>query len=179
MAPPGDGSAPSLSTLPADTGMERLRRARNGRRVFLAALALVVLGGLSTFLGPRTSTVTASGGGYRLSLTYPRVSRPGLAIRWIAEISHPGGFTDPLTVATDSGYFNLFDFNNLDPVPVGQTTTADESFWTYDPPPGDVFRITMDGRIEPAQQFGKSATTVLKVKGDAVVQVHYSTWLFP
>jgi hypothetical protein len=179
MASSDGGPARSLVTTPAEVGMERVRRARNARRAGLAILALLVVAGLSTALGPRTTTASASAGGYRLAVTNPATSRPGLAIRWIAVVSHPGGFTDPITIATDSGYFNLFDFNNLDPVPTGQTTTADESFWTFDPPPGDVFRVTLDGRIEPAQQFGKSATTVLKVEGVRVVEVHYTTTVMP
>jgi hypothetical protein len=145
----------------------------------LAVLALIVLGALTTLLGPRTSTVSASAGGYSMTVTYPAMSRPGLAIRWIVEIRHPGGFNGPVTLTTDSDYFNLFDFNNLDPVPDSQTTEGHQSLWTFEAPPGDVFRVTMDGRVEPAQQYGKEARTTLTIAGLSPITVRYATRLSP
>jgi hypothetical protein len=147
--------------------------------VVLGLLALLVLASLSTLVGPRTARVSASAGGYRLSVTFPAMSRPGLAIRWIAEVDHPGGFQSPVVLATDSGYFNLFDFNNLDPTPDSTTTEAARSIWTFTAPPGDVFRVTMDGRVEPAQQLGKSTTTTLQIQGGPPISVHYTTSLSP
>jgi hypothetical protein len=145
----------------------------------MAVVTLLVLAGLSTMLGAHSSTVSARAGGYRISLTYPSLTRPGLAIRWILTIEHPGGFDGQVTVATTTRYFDLFDFNNLDPVPSGQQTDGTNSIWMFDPPPGDVLQVTMDGRVEPAQQWGKPATTALLVHDVPVVRVTYTTRVLP
>lgn len=42
----------------------------------------MLLVALSSYLGARTATASASGGGYTLTVTYPRITRPGLPIRW-------------------------------------------------------------------------------------------------
>jgi hypothetical protein len=164
---------------PWDIGIDRVRRARNERRVLLALLAALVLAGAAGLLGGRTSTVSASAAGYELSVSYPAVSRPGLAIRWMVVVRHPGGFAKPIDIATTSAYFNLFDFNNLDPMPSGAVTDAERSIWTFDPPPGDILRVTMDARLEPARQSGNGATTSILVEGLPVVSVSYRTAVMP
>jgi hypothetical protein len=168
-----------VPTGPWDVGVDRVRRARNERRVLLALLAAVVLAGAAGLLGARTSTVSASGAGYELSVSYPAVTRPGLAIRWMVVVRHPGGFAKPINIATTSAYFNLFDFNNLDPTPSGAITDAQHSIWTFDPPAGDILRVTMDARLEPARQSGNAATTSVLVEGLPVVSVSYHTAVVP
>ena len=64
-------------------------------------------------------------------------------------------------------------------MPTSQTVGGHDSYWTFDPPIGDVFRVTMDARLEPAQQYGKSATTAFLIKGVPIVRVHYTTVVFP
>ena len=179
MPPPTGGSPPRLPTAAVETDIRRARRARNGRRVVMGLLGVLVVAALTSFLGVHTSTVSGSGNGYSLTLTYPSVTRPGLAVRWILDVRHPGGFKGNVTIATTSRYFDLFDFNNLDPVPSSQTTDATSSIWVFDPPPGDVLTITMDARVEPAQQYGKSAVTELQLGGLRAVVLHYSTRVMP
>jgi hypothetical protein len=53
------------------------------------------------------------------------------------------------------------------------------SIWTFDPPPGEVLRITMDARLEPARQHGSEATTALLVSGVTAVSVSYQTRVMP
>ncbi len=178
MPPPTDGS-PRLPTAAVETDTGKARRARSARRVSMGLLGLLVVIALTSFLGVHTSTISASGHGYRLALTYPSVTRPGMAARWILEVRHPGGFDGPVTIATTSRYFDLFDFNNLDPVPSSQTTDTTSSIWVFDPPPGDVLTITMDARVEPAQQYGKSAVTELRVGGVRAVVLRYTTRVMP
>ncbi|HEV8420344.1 MAG TPA: hypothetical protein VGR13_03205, partial [Actinomycetota bacterium] len=74
---------------------------------------------------------------------------------------------------------NLFDFNNLDPVPSNQTTSADLSIWEFDPPVGDTLRITFDGRLEPARQHGSAATTSVLQDDLPVVSIRYQTRVMP
>jgi len=179
MPPPTGGSPPHLPTADVETDIGRARRARSARRVVMGLIVVVVVVALTSFLGPHTTTISGSGNGYRLTLTYPSVTRPGLAVRWVLEVRHPGGFDGKVTIATTSRYFDLFDFNNLDPVPSSQTTDGTNSIWVFDPPPGDVLTITMDARLEPAQQYGKSAVTELRLGGLRAVVLHYSTRVMP
>ena len=179
MPPPTGGSPLHLPTADVETDIGRARRARSARRVVMGLIGVGVVVALTSFLGPHTTTISGSGNGYRLTLTYPSVTRPGLAVRWVLEVRHPGGFDGKVTIATTSRYFDLFDFNNLDPVPSSQTTDGTNSIWVFDPPPGDVLTITMDARLEPAQQYGKSAVTELRLGGLRAVVLHYSTRVMP
>ncbi len=180
MSPVGDVKRfEDIPTAPRETDITHVRRARNARRVGLALLAVLVLLGAAGVFGTRTASVTASAGGYRITVFYPAITRPGLAIRWIALIERPGGFDGPIQLATTSTYFNLFDFNNLDPTPSSFTTTDVLSIWEFDPPPGDSMRVTLDARLEPARQHGSQATTSVMVHGLAAVSVHYQTRVMP
>ena len=58
-----------IPTSPDPTPLDRLRRARTGRRALVAGLAVILVLALSNLLGMRTESVTATGGGYRLSGT--------------------------------------------------------------------------------------------------------------
>ncbi|HEY3208627.1 MAG TPA: hypothetical protein VGL18_02370 [Actinomycetota bacterium] len=150
-----------------------------GRRILLAILTLFILLGASSLLGAHTSTREASGGGYDLKLVYPAVTRPGLAVRWILFIHRAEGFKGPVRVATTSTYFNLFDFNNLDPMPSKSMTSSELSIWEFDPPVGDTLRITFDARLEPARQHGSMATTSILENDLPVVSIHYQTRVMP
>jgi hypothetical protein len=168
-----------LGTAPWETGPKDIHRSRNLRRVLLVILALFVLAGAIGLLGARTTSVSGAADGYHLTVFYPSITRPGLAIRWVAIVEKDGGFDGPFQLATTSTYFNLFDFNNLDPTPAELTTTGVASIWTFDPPTGQSMRITMDARLEPARQHGSQATTSLMVGGVSVVSVHYQTRVMP
>lgn len=177
--PSSSGSRRARSTDPEQITLRVLRRSRLGRRVLLGIVAVFILLGASSLLGAHTSTREASGGGYDMKLVYPAVTRPGLAVRWILFVHRAGGFKGPVQVATTSTYFNLFDFNNLDPVPSKQTTSTDLSVWEFDPPVGEMLRITFDGRLEPARQHGSVATTSVLEDDLPVVSIRYQTRVMP
>jgi hypothetical protein len=166
-------------THPPDIPLERLRRYRAGRRVVVAALVGVLVLAVANVLGIRTESATDSGGGYRLAVTYGSVSRPGLATPWAVEVRHPGGFGGPIRIATTRRYLMLFDHNVFYPDPSKVTATRDDVILEFDPPPGDTFRVTMDGRIEPAEHVSQSARTALLVDGAAVASVNYTTKVVP
>jgi hypothetical protein len=160
--------------------LRRLRRSRAARRIILAALALFVGLGGSGLLGVRSGSVTASGDGYRLTVTYPRVSRPGLASPWNVEVEHAGGFgQDPVTLGTTADYFHLFDENGLDPDPSAGFSRGDLLVWEFEPPVGDTLQISFDARIGPAVQSGLTGRTVVLVDGRVVVEVIYRTSVMP
>jgi hypothetical protein len=171
--------AEGIGTAPAEVDLRRLRRARMGRRVLITILAVFVLLGLGTAFGARTRTASASGGGFDLTVRYPAVTRPGLAIRWIITVHRAGGFDGPVDLGITSRYLDLFDFNNLDALPSGTKTDGALTVWTFDPPVGDTLVVAFDGRVEPAQQFGKSATVAVLAGNVPVVSVAYRTRVMP
>jgi len=99
-ADPKTTSARTTGTEPEDALSEReARRFRNVRRVGIAFLVLLVALGASGLFGQKTKTVTATGGGYTLTMVYPSVVRPGVDVRFEIEVSNPHGFGDSLSIA--------------------------------------------------------------------------------
>ena len=145
----------------------------------MIVLAGVIALGLSGWLGVHTSTTTARSGGYELTVTFGRVSRPGLATPWSLEIRHRGGFDGPVTVSTNSKYLDLFDENGFDPQPSRSSATPDEVVWEFAPPDGDILGVSLDGRIEPGAQWGRTGETSVLVDGKPVVTARYKTWVLP
>jgi hypothetical protein len=170
---------PVGSTIPEPIPVERARRVRWLRRFGIALLAVFVLLGATGVFGARTRTVSVSTQGYTLTVGFPAVTRPGLAIRWWVEVYHPGGFDKQIELRTTRDYLDLFDENALEPVPAADFATSDLVIWTFDPPPGDDFRLTVDARIEPAVQAGVEASTVLVIDGEIAATVHYHTRVVP
>jgi hypothetical protein len=168
-----------FSTEPRPIELSRLRRDRTLRRGAIALLSVFLFVGLSGSLGAHTSVASAETEGYILTVTYPLVTRPGLPIRWEIQVQHPGGFSEPLRLATTFDYLHLFDISNLEPDASSATATRDQVIYVFDPPPGDTFRVSMDGNTEPDIHELPEAATGLVVGGRTVVQVTYSTRVVP
>jgi hypothetical protein len=147
--------------------------------MFMVALLGVLAIGLTGRLGVHTRTTTARGGGYELTVTYGQVTRGGLATPWSLEIRHPGGFDGPVTVSTNTKYLDLFDENGFDPEPSSVTATADSVIWTFDEPEGDTLGVSLDARLEPAVQWGRTGVTSVLVDNQPVVTAKYKTWVLP
>ena len=154
-------------------------RGRVARRVTIASLTLVVLLGLVGVFGEKTATVSTSGGGYQLSVTYARVSRAGLDTPWTVVVRRPGGFSGDMTLATTSDYFTMFETQGLTPEPESEVAGDRDVYQTFSPPPGDVLRVEYDAYVQPSSQRGRTATTTLIVDGRAVAKVSYRTRLMP
>jgi hypothetical protein len=168
-----------LPTSPEPTGLDRLRRARTGRRAILAVLLAILVLAAANVLGLRVGAVTAAGGGYRIAVTYAEVTRPGLATPWGIEVSREGGFDGPIRIATSRAYLHLFDYNVVHPQPAKETGTRELVIWEFDPPPGRTFRVSLDGRLEPTEHVSQSSSTSV-LEGDVpVVTVHYTTRVVP
>lgn len=135
--------------------------------------------GFANVFGIRTATASATGGGYALRVTYASASRPGLATPWSVEVRRPGGFTGPVTLATSSSYFEIFDENALDPEPSSSTSRGEAIVWEFDQPMGNVLTISLDARIEPKYKGGRQAVTSILEQGKEVVSVRYRTRIFP
>lgn len=167
-------------TTPEWGGPEQARRARTVRRVLLVVFAAVLALGALGFLGVRRGSVTASGGGYDLAVTYPRVTRAGHAVPLEIEVRRAGGFGDqPVTVRMSAGYFALFDENGVQPAPSKETATGSDLVWEFDPPPGDTLRVLFDTRTGPNRQRGRGATVAVLDGGVPVVSVSFRTRVMP
>jgi hypothetical protein len=183
-APPPEAPAPRpdvdfVPTTPEETDLSRARRARTVRRTFLTLLAAFIALGAAGRFGVRTATVTASGGGYELAVTYGQVTRPGLPTPWSFTLRHPGGFEGPVTVATTNRYLEMFDENGFDPQPTSSTATELYLIWEFEPPPGDTLAVSLDARLEPSVHWARSGETAVLENGRRVVVVRYRTWVMP
>ncbi len=168
-----------VPTAPEEPDLLRSRRARIARRLFMTGLFAVLALGLAGWLGVETATTTAEGGGYELTVTYGRVSRAGLATPWSLEVRHPGGFDGPVTISTNTKYLDLFDENGFDPQPSKSTATPDEVTWEFEAPDGDTLGVSLDARVEPGAQWGRTGETSVLVDGKPVVTAKYKTWILP
>ncbi|MEX2457980.1 MAG: hypothetical protein WD770_03230 [Actinomycetota bacterium] len=171
--------AHSIPTDPEDPGLPRARRARLVRRFGVVLLVVFVGLGASGVLGVRTTSVSASGGGYELTVTYPAVTRPGLASRWGFELTRAGGFDGPITVATTHAWLDLFDENGRNPAPSAETVDGDMLVWEFDPPEGDTLTFVFDARLGPSEQSGMTARTEVREDTAAIVSVSYTTTVMP
>jgi hypothetical protein len=173
-------SAPGRSTRPDDVPLDALRRARGFRRIGIGALALFILAGLLNLLGVRSATVSAEGDGYRLSVEYEEVTRPGLASEWIVEVRRDGGFDGPVTLATDATYFNRFDFNAHYPEPASVLPRGKEVLYVFEEIDGELLRVAFDGRASPTFVFALArGSTGLEVDGREIARVDYTTVVMP
>ena len=168
-----------VPTAPEESDLRRSRRARTVRRAFMSLVAAVVLLGLAGWLGVRSSTVTAAGGGYELTVTYAQIARPGLAAPWSLEVRRPGGFDGPITISTTSSYLDMFDENGFDPEPSTMTATAEQVIWEFEAPPGDVLSVSLDARIEPGVHSAKLGETSILEDGEPVATARFKTWIAP
>ena len=170
----------SVGTRPEDVSPARLVRARRYRRIGLVVLGLVVLAGLLNRLGVRRNVVSSEADGYRLTVEYASVTRPGLSTPWEVEVTHDGGFDGPVTLATNAAYFDRFDFNQFFPEPASTASRGDVVLLTFDGIEGDRLVVRFDGRETPTYTFGLAeATTALEIDGREVVRVDYTTVVMP
>jgi hypothetical protein len=169
----------------ADTA-SALRRRRLGYRltaaVLTALVALAVVDAVAPFgiYGVQTDTVSATGAGITLDVRYGTVSRPALATPFDIEVTSPGGFDGPVTVAVRSTYLAMWDENGLDPSPSAETSDGESTLWTFEPPDGDILAISFDARIEPAAQNGEAGrVAVLDEDGAELAAVEFTTRVLP
>lgn len=174
--------AESRSTAPPDVSIRRLRWARFLRRVFFVLICAIVVSGALDLLGVKSAEATGSGGGYDLTVTYDERTRPGLATTFEIEIRREGGFPGAVTVSMTSSYFDNFDFNGVDPEPLGGTSTAEEVVMYFEAPrTGDTMTIGFDARVQPNVQLrrAKATVSVLDDAGRPVASARVETLVLP
>jgi hypothetical protein len=170
----------STGTRPEDVPVDELVRARRYRRIGLAVLGVVVVAGLFNLLGVRREVVSDSADGYRLVVEYTRVTRPGLASTWKVEVSREGGFDGPVTLSTNSDYFDRFDFNQFYPEPASTASRGDVVLLTFEGIEGERLVVRFDGRATPTYVFDLArASTGLEIDGREIARVDYTTVVMP
>ena len=187
--PTRTGSTGWLKPAPAGSTTDRIKpdpgagaKAVWCRRAFIVLLAVLVALGLVGLLGVRSRTVSAqsSDGQVELSVRYAQVARAGLDVPFRITVRRQGGFAGDVTLASSSGYLDLFDRNAIDPEPSSATSTEDRVIWKFDQPPGDTLEVSLDMQVQAGRHWGRSGqVTVLDDSGQPIVSVTFKTWLVP
>jgi hypothetical protein len=154
-------------------------RSRAWRRGGVVVLVAIVALSLSGVLGQRTSTVSAFGGGYQLTVTYPAVVRPGVDVRWNVLVTNPNGFGKSLSIAINRHYLDIFDLNSIRPDADSATSTGDSIIYSWNSPPGRVFELALDAYAEYGEHFGLDGFSSVIANGRPVVIVRYHTRWVP
>ena len=161
------------------------RRRRALHLMTFAALAtilgLAVLDGVDVLdvYGVDEGVVRTQAGTARLSVDYPAVVRPALASPFAIRVDSTEGFTEPITIAVSRPWIASWDENGLYPTPSSETGDADWVIWEFEPPDGNVFVLSYDGRIEPALQSGRDGAVELRDGTEILGRVDFHTRVMP
>ena len=95
-------------------------------------------------------------------------------------MTRAGGFgDDPVVLRVSQSWFELFDYNDVEPQPAATTYAGGNVEWEFDPPPGDTLRVQLDGRIDPSSR-GRREAEAQVLSGDRVVaRATFSTRVLP
>ena len=168
-----------VSTLPEANPLENVRRSRAIRRIGLGLLLIIVVAALLGWAGPRPETAMAEASGYRLEVSHPSVSRPGLAIRLSIAVSREGGFDQPVRLILGREYIEALDFNAIYPDASAQIADDGHVIFEFDPPLGDTLTVDFDGRHEPGAEGLINGNVGVLEQGEPVVEVEFSTTVLP
>lgn len=166
-------------TAPTPVDLRVLRRARLLRRIGIGFLAAFVLCGAVGVFGIRTSAVSASGGGYRLTVDYPIADRPGQPATLVVTVQRSGGFPGSVALSISQSYLNLLDMNDVEPSPSDSRSSGQYVVWTFSKPDGDTLRVSIDAAIQLNTSLGESGTVRVLDQGTMVTEVHFHTWVAP
>ena len=154
------------------------RRFRNLRRIGIAAIAAIVILASIGALGQKTHTVTATGGGYTLTVTYPSVVRPGLDVRFEISVSNPSGFGKSLTLGFKRHYFDIFDLNSGRPDADNSWSDAFTIFYSWNSLQGTSFHFSLDMYAEYGEHFGvDGATSVIVGTRPVTTATYHTRWV--
>jgi len=149
---------------------------RGGTTVLLIA---VLACGVAGVFGVHSTTASARGGGYELSLRYAQTARAGMDVPWSLTVRRAGGFDEPIVIAVTTGYFEMFETQGWSPEPSAETQDGDRSYMTFDPPPADTLTVDFDAYIQPSSQQGSDGSVSLWQNGTDLVTIPFTTWLAP
>jgi hypothetical protein len=150
------------STIDIQPDLARDRHGLRGRRLAMLAIAVVVVLGAAGVLGVRSTTTRSHGGGYTLSVTYPRVTRAGIPAALRVEVTGDDPITEPVRLAITASYLDLFDEQGVRPEPSASTTSGSFLVWEFDPPlRGRRLTVRIDVIMETGRHFGQDGMVAL------------------
>jgi hypothetical protein len=173
-----DGPPRDIGTAPNDDGHTAQRRGLVGRRIFLGAIVIFVAAGALGLLGVRTATVEGSDGPVTARVRFGQIGRGGVAVPYAVTVTSASGFSGPIEITVDQSYLDLFDHNGIEPAPDATTSDGATVTWTFEQPPGREFTVTLDVRIGPSVQWGRTGHTVVEAEGRRISLSHHS-WVMP
>jgi len=151
-----------------------------GRRLGVALLVIVVGAGAAGLLGVRSATAHGTGGGYRLTVTYPRVARSGLDTPFRLSVHRAGGFDRDIVLRLNASYLHMFETQGFAPEPSDETADGRWLYLTFTPPASAAdFTVDYDAYIQPGSQIGKHGSVAVMAGTDAVASASFHTWLVP
>lgn len=161
-----------IPTLPDARTEHETRRARNWRRVGIAALWLMLAAAVLGWLGVRMATTAATADGWTLEVHAPQISRGALDAPITITVFHEDGFGEEVTLRLARTLFDHLDVNLIAPAPSAETGTAELVEWTFDAPDSTTLTITIDARLSPSEMPGveRLRFAVLE-RGEVVVEV--------
>lgn len=163
---------------PPDRAIASSSHSKRLRHLATAVLALLVLAGLSGYLGVRSTTTSTRTAELELAVEHALVTRGGLATPFEVTVRRPGGFEGPVELRVSSDYLDRFDENGFDPAP--DSARADGAFttWTWDSVEGDTHVVSIDARLEPGVHWRVGGVVEART-GGAVARVRIDTWVAP
>ena len=179
---------PAARGIPGDSTLHGVRRTEKGwparwaRGLAIVALVATVALAATGLLGVRTTTASASGGGFVLSVTYASAARAGLDAPLRVQVDRSDGadFDDDITLDINARYLSIFESQGFVPDPDKSAGLADSVRMTFDAPPtGSTFVMHFDAYIQPASQLGTDGWVRLIVDDEPVASVDFHTRLLP
>lgn len=168
------------SDTPTLEGVSRRPPARWGRRLGAIILLIVVVAGATGFLGARSRTVTATGGGYRMQVVYPKIARAGLDVPFRVRVHRDGGLPSNIVLAISPEYFRMFETQGFYPDASSVTNDGQFVYFTFSTKANsDNFLWDADIYIQPASQIGRHGTVALVIDRQVVAKTTIHTWLLP
>lgn len=175
-------SESSDSTLRTLRRSERSSAARWVRWAAVAALVAVVGLAAAGRLGVHTDTVSATGGGFALTVDYAAVSRAGLDVPLRVQVDRLDGrnFDDDVVLDIPARYLSIFETQGFFPEPDQSASVGDQVRMTFtQPPQGSSFVMNYDAYVQPASQVGADGRVGVVVDDEPVVTVEFQTTLLP
>ncbi len=155
-------------------------KGRKWRRVATTVLAIFVGIGLTGLLGIQTETRHYRfEDGTVVSIDFPRIARPGLAVTWRLRINSPSEITEEIHVAISPRYLDSFDHNLFTPDASSIKRSIDATTFIFDPPESDSFEMSIDMRLEPGFQWKQDADVSVAFGNERNADFHYTTWVMP
>lgn len=146
----------------------------------MAGVAALVLAGAVGLLGPRTSTVDASGGGYDLTVEHASITRAGQPAPLHVRVESADTFAGPVQISVCDSLLDHFDFQNWYPNPSAETASPGQVVYEFDPPSGSVFEVSLDARTAPGQLGGREGCRIaVLVDDEPAVAVAFTMWVMP